>query len=179
MYSHLYRVARAKDGVCSSGKFDELDESTYIKTVKAAETAFSVVSYDERQDCTIILCRPVTGRTHQIRVHLQKLNHSIANDPNYGGLMWYGNPDGQHACQKAQAVLDAAREPEDGEEDNTNRGLVTTDVPATKDEAELQAREARSPDEQLEQFVKRTCVWCARNTTGRVDRASLEFLVRR
>ena len=30
-------------------------------------------------------CRPRTGRSHQIRVHLQHLGHPIANDVQYGG----------------------------------------------------------------------------------------------
>ncbi|KAI6250893.1 hypothetical protein HI914_01005 [Erysiphe necator] len=32
---------------------------------------------------SIVRCLPVTGRTHQIRVHLQYLGHPIANDPIY------------------------------------------------------------------------------------------------
>ncbi|KAK1271591.1 RNA pseudouridine synthase 7 [Acorus gramineus] len=32
---------------------------------------------------SVVLCRPVTGRTHQIRVHLQYLGHPIANDTLY------------------------------------------------------------------------------------------------
>merc|ERR1712157_326390 len=32
-----------------------------------------------------VRCTPVTGRTHQIRVHLQQLGYHIANDPCYGG----------------------------------------------------------------------------------------------
>lgn len=34
---------------------------------------------------SLVECRPKTGRTHQIRVHLQHLGHPIANDTQYGG----------------------------------------------------------------------------------------------
>lgn len=37
-----------------------------------------------RDGWTLIACMPHTGRTHQIRVHLQSLGHPIAGDPLYG-----------------------------------------------------------------------------------------------
>lgn len=36
-------------------------------------------------------CRPYTGRTHQLRLHLQLLGYPIANDPCYGGVLFYGD----------------------------------------------------------------------------------------
>jgi 23S rRNA-/tRNA-specific pseudouridylate synthase len=33
---------------------------------------------------SLVSCFPLTGRTHQIRVHLKWLGHPIANDPCYG-----------------------------------------------------------------------------------------------
>ena len=33
---------------------------------------------------TVCLCRPRTGRTHQVRVHLAALGHPLAVDPRYG-----------------------------------------------------------------------------------------------
>ncbi len=50
---------------------------------KAAVTEFRVL--DSREDLTLIEARPLTGRTHQIRVHLMSSGHSIVGDHAYGG----------------------------------------------------------------------------------------------
>ena len=49
---------------------------------------------------TFCTCRPRTGRTHQIRVHLAAIGHPLACDPRYGeegplrvGDLWSGSPD--------------------------------------------------------------------------------------
>jgi tRNA pseudouridine synthase 9 len=39
---------------------------------------------------SIVRCFPVTGRTHQLRVHLQYLGHPIANDPIYANQRVFG-----------------------------------------------------------------------------------------
>ncbi len=35
---------------------------------------------------TLLACHPLTGRTHQIRVHLAYIRHPIVGDPVYGGI---------------------------------------------------------------------------------------------
>ena len=39
---------------------------------------------------SIVHCMPLTGRTHQIRVHLQFLGHAITNDPIYSNQRVFG-----------------------------------------------------------------------------------------
>ncbi|KAI9890079.1 MAG: hypothetical protein M1814_004478 [Vezdaea aestivalis] len=39
---------------------------------------------------SIVRCLPLTGRTHQLRVHLQFLGHPIANDPIYANQRVFG-----------------------------------------------------------------------------------------
>jgi 23S rRNA pseudouridine1911/1915/1917 synthase len=41
----------------------------------------------------LLTLHPETGRTHQIRVHLQSIHHSIVGDARYGGRMWKGVQD--------------------------------------------------------------------------------------
>ncbi len=50
---------------------------------KPAVTAYSVLRTDGR--FSLLELQPTTGRTHQLRVHLQKLGHPIAGDTLYGG----------------------------------------------------------------------------------------------
>lgn len=52
----------------------------FKRTAKEASTTFKFKSYDDKTDQSVIKCYPKTGRTHQIRVHLQSLGHPIAND---------------------------------------------------------------------------------------------------
>mmetsp|Transcript_54519 Transcript_54519/g.152022 ORF Transcript_54519/g.152022 Transcript_54519/m.152022 type:complete len:476 (-) Transcript_54519:92-1519(-) len=52
---------------------------------RPAITIFACVGYDDASNTSLVKCSPVTGRTHQIRIHLQQLGYPIANDPCYGG----------------------------------------------------------------------------------------------
>lgn len=49
---------------------------------KPAITHFKVL--ERYREATLIECRLETGRTHQIRVHMNYINHPIVNDPVYG-----------------------------------------------------------------------------------------------
>ncbi|PNI94344.1 RPUSD2 isoform 2 [Pan troglodytes] len=53
---------------------------------KPCETVFQRLSYNGQS--SVVRCRPLTGRTHQIRVHLQFLGHPILNDPIYNSVAW-------------------------------------------------------------------------------------------
>jgi tRNA pseudouridine32 synthase / 23S rRNA pseudouridine746 synthase len=50
---------------------------------KASQTHYKIVSYDAATDTTRLELAPVTGRTHQLRVHLQSLGHPILGDHLY------------------------------------------------------------------------------------------------
>ncbi|KAJ6534038.1 pseudouridine synthase [Mycena vulgaris] len=57
---------------------------------KPAKTVFQRIRYDANTDSSVLLCKPYTGRSHQIRVHLQFLGHPIANDPVYSETRIWG-----------------------------------------------------------------------------------------
>ena len=52
---------------------------------KPALTRFRVLSYDKLTDITRLELQPVTGRTHQLRVHLMSFGHAIMGDLLYQG----------------------------------------------------------------------------------------------
>ena len=52
---------------------------------KESATEFELIHYNAEENTSFILCKPITGRTHQIRVHLEYLGFPICNDELYGG----------------------------------------------------------------------------------------------
>lgn len=53
---------------------------------KQCKTEFIKLGYDG--ETSVVLCKPLTGRMHQIRVHLQYLGYPIVNDPLYNHLVF-------------------------------------------------------------------------------------------
>jgi tRNA pseudouridine32 synthase / 23S rRNA pseudouridine746 synthase len=56
-------------------------------TGKPSQTRWRVLAYDEPSDATRLELEPLTGRSHQLRLHMQALGHPILGDP------WYAPPE--------------------------------------------------------------------------------------
>ncbi len=79
-------------GVCEHDKFtidapigrDEKDRQKMAVTAKNSRDAKTHVRVIERfKDATLVECVLETGRTHQIRVHMQYINYPLVGDPKY------------------------------------------------------------------------------------------------
>lgn len=51
---------------------------------KPSQTSFKRLCYYPEHDMSLVECAPLTGRQHQIRVHLFHVKHPIVGDPIYG-----------------------------------------------------------------------------------------------
>ena len=71
---------------------------------KESKTEFSVI--EEFEDATLLRVKPLTGRTHQIRVHMDYIDHKIVGDSYYGG------PPGERLMLHASRLT--VRHPEKG-----------------------------------------------------------------
>lgn len=50
---------------------------------KPSQTHLRVLAYDSKTDTTRVELAPITGRTHQLRVHMQAIGHAILGDHLY------------------------------------------------------------------------------------------------
>jgi 23S rRNA pseudouridine1911/1915/1917 synthase len=70
---------------------------------KPAQTRFRIIrSWDAY---SLLLLRPRTGRTHQIRVHLKSIGHSIVGDPVYGRRDSRGEPRTVHPANVTGGLM--------------------------------------------------------------------------
>ena len=60
---------------------------------KQSQTFFEPLQYYAKHDVSLVLCRPITGRSHQIRVHLAEAQHPIVGDKVYGEGQRQALPD--------------------------------------------------------------------------------------
>jgi len=51
---------------------------------KDSNTLIEAISFNKSKNQTLVYAYPKTGRQHQIRVHLDSINHRIIGDPIYG-----------------------------------------------------------------------------------------------
>lgn len=51
---------------------------------KPSQTTYRLLAYDPERDCSRVELTPLTGRSHQLRVHMQSLGHPILGDELYG-----------------------------------------------------------------------------------------------
>lgn len=150
------RISSHKNGVCEAGDFSAKSGSE-LEGTKPAQTAFTLLSYDEASDTSLLLVKPDTGRMHQIRLHLQALGHPIANDHCYGGELWFGDDEGQQAFRKSRDWLDRL------DKGSSDAELTISNAPATDEEIyHVVANKSRGDGESIEDFIVKTCVWCAR-----------------
>ena len=69
---------------------------------KTAQPEESNSDRSQKEGYSIVRCLPVTGRTHQLRVHLQFLGHPIANDPIYCNQRVWGTRLGFNDADASQ-----------------------------------------------------------------------------
>ena len=70
---------------------------------KPSVTHYKVIALDQRQSTTRVELQPVTGRTHQLRVHMQSMGHAILGDRLYASerVLSKANRLLLHACTLA------------------------------------------------------------------------------
>ena len=106
---------------------ETIDAGNGIRTVsskgKSSRSRFQVLAYNSTIDSSLIACAPLTGRGHQLRVHLQWLGFPIDGDVSYGGRRW--DSDCFDTAVQLMVEVISNEEPFDRTVDSISRDVVT------------------------------------------------------
>lgn len=108
------------------GRHPNQPKMAVIKGAKPSTTEFKVIN--RFKDCTFLELNLITGRTHQIRVHLSWMRHNILNDTLYGA--------GQYKVKTQEQVLQSYK--------------LSFTKPFSNDRIELELE----PDEKIKKVLK-------------------------
>ncbi|MCS7182026.1 MAG: RluA family pseudouridine synthase [Thermoanaerobaculum sp.] len=134
----VYGVPKGEEGVVDAPIGRHPSDRKRMAVVKEGRPSRTLWWVRERfAGLALLECRPITGRTHQIRVHLAHLGHALVGDPVYAGRQWreLSSKALQEACrafprQALHAWRITIRHPSRGE-------LVTFEAPLPSDVQEL------------------------------------------
>ncbi|MFZ5785993.1 MAG: RluA family pseudouridine synthase [Acidobacteriota bacterium] len=85
----VYGLPRAEEGVVDAPIARHPTERKRMAVVPGGRTARTVWWLRERfAGSALVECRLVTGRTHQVRLHMAHAGHALVGDPLYAGRQW-------------------------------------------------------------------------------------------
>jgi len=95
----VYGVPKTSEGVVDAPIARHPSERKRMAVVPGGRPARTLWWLRERFDgAALVECRLVTGRTHQVRVHLAHVGHALIGDPAYAGRQWRSLPDTEVAA---------------------------------------------------------------------------------
>jgi len=90
----VYGVPAAAEGVVDAPIARHPSERKRMAVVPGGRAARTLWWVRERfAGAALVECRPITGRTHQIRVHMAHVGHALVGDQVYAGRQWRGISD--------------------------------------------------------------------------------------
>jgi 23S rRNA pseudouridine1911/1915/1917 synthase len=85
----VYGSPKSDEGVVDAPIARHPTERKRMAVVAGGRAARTLYWVRERfSGCALLECRLVTGRTHQVRVHMAHVGHALVGDPVYAGRQW-------------------------------------------------------------------------------------------
>lgn len=97
---------------------------------KEAVSTFELLAYNQDKDISLVLATPISGRQHQLRVHLQGLGFPIQNDTLYNGEI-STKGEGSKKLEVIEAMKDSCKN--DRSMENKQSGITKETIQCAKD----------------------------------------------